>query len=478
MAAQRPLHRALRALAALGLAVLGLHCGLGLLGQKAPQQISLEASTASEAPPPAFRPPTAEFAPPAPQGAACEPFDQELARLGDLEGESPVERVQPHRFLSVAELQGLSQALHGAGQLTAEGRGAAVVEAARCQVLPEPSWALGGAGFMEELRYRDGSSRHRVAVDVDLRPSNATPHQPLARVLSLEPSSEELTAVFRDRWVYVHGDSTMRQVCCELVKLLSNVVYSFEEFKNLVRQKVDFVGAPDRNNAAMSWCTVEQPKNWEFRHGACENLTWCQCDPVERCEYTCNDPPCNPNIGVNEMTSQWYFSKLNMTLTFDWKARAFQRYDRWLLRRRFAARAPDLYIFTAGMHDCFWPATRHLGPEYQVAQLEALFDYVAAFMPNTTRVIWMPGQFSRIRLGAKGYDVCLEAVNSAARREAAVHGFTLVDRDRLLRSLLALVKEHKDLGWYLDIDGVHFLDYVQVIIRQYLLSAIVCVLRP
>lgn len=404
-----------------------------------------------------------------------------LCRVGDLE-EGPLEAAQSHRFATFGELAAL-RATYAAGSRPRR--------STQCDAIPEPSWSVDN----RSLYFSDATSRFALRTPVDmvnLAPASGNAFDELERHWA---SRQRL----RDRWIYMLGDSTMRQLFGHLVDVLrqrgpeGQAAISFEQLKSMARSEADF------NVSGVRQCpTLHQPAGWDYRYPG-------------------------PSFGKNEKTTTLHLPDRNLTLTFDWKMHIFRRYDRWLLKRRFASAAPDVLIVSPGLHDCAWNESNALGPEYHALQARTLVSLLTALLPPSTELVWMSAQvglrpYSNGRLPphdslsarlarASQFTVqgtahlrCIQALNRVGA-EAGATGtgqLTFVDRERVTRDIAHLAvhgrgrSRHNDgeatASWQppdtaeersllLTSDGTHYQSNVIRVLGHYLRSALGCVMR-
>jgi len=221
-------------------------------------------------------------------------------------------------------------------------------------------------------------------------------------------------------------------------------------------------GKPDTCPKGLSYVLLKQPQDWEFHYM-----------PLPEWNYTRK----GFHWGRNEHTLSLYIPSLNTTLTFDWKMNIFRKYDRWLLKKRFQLQAPDLYITSPGMHDCSWELSRKMGPAYHALQAETFFEYLDAFLPDETRLLWLSAQQSvdSSRWGGEDHRNCLSAVNTAARKLAAARSVTFVDREPLTRTFSTFAETHPDL--MVSQDGLHYEPPFNQLVFHYLAEAGQCLMN-
>jgi hypothetical protein len=393
----------------------------------------------------------------------CMHWKQLLKAVGDLDDETQLEDAQRTRFLTLDELKSIHEPLKLNQRRTRKfassqsletvlGRKPALADVKlmggpppsqeRCGASPDPAWTLSSTG--NELLYEDRASAHPMRATIPVMDGE--------RWVLEGPSHADLEKI-RNKWVYFHGESTIRQQCKNFVDQLSKKAAPTPVLN--FTMSIRYGGADH--------CTIEQPHNWEYHYQGSGGVdpTWSVFD-------------------LNEAAATWFFSELNTTLTCDWKMHTFRRYDRWLLKKMFAAKAPDVYIWGMGLHDCFWKVPRAMGDEYNAMQARIFVRYLADFLPESTRLMWLSTQkLLRPWLDPPSYDKCVEAINSGVLEELAMRAnrnMLFVDRDRVSSSLLGDLarKSNQSLNKFVSLDGVHLANFIPEIIGQYLWRAITC----
>jgi hypothetical protein len=383
-----------------------------------------------------------------------------LKVVGDLNDETELEDAQRTRFLSLDELKSMHEPVRSSQRRTQKLAPPQLLESAlgrktsqgtppsgtslsqeRCGVSPDPSWSLSSTGH--ELLYEDRTSAHPMRITIPVMHGE--------RWVLPGPSHADLEQI-RNKWVYFHGESTIRQQCKNFVDQLSK--------KSAPTPLLNFTMNVRYGHA--DHCSVEQPHNWEYHYHGTSGVdpTWSVFD-------------------LNEASGTWFFNETNTTLTCDWKMHTFRRYDRWLLKKMFAAKAPDMYIVGTGLHDCFWQVPRAMGDEYNALQTRIFFRYLVDFLPETTKLVWLSTQkLVRPWLDPPSHNKCVEAINGAVREELNTltnRDVLFVDRERLTSTLVDLAGEvNQSLSKFVSFDGVHFSNFMPEIIGQYLWRAISC----
>lgn len=367
------------------------------------------------------------------------PWEELFTAAGDLDDESPVLQSQGARMLTSEELLEQERLLATGDAGRPRGSPLGSARAAACGAHPQPYWtSLGPRGRW--LRYNDTESEYPLQVDFRIN-TNA---------FVLHSSAQDLSAL-RDKWVYMYGDSTMRQQCQDLAERLSDIAApsSNEEFRKCQQIACPIQGA---TGYSTTW-----PLDWEWH-------------------YHCGSGSPDPAWNITKTTATWFWQAWNLTLTCDWKMHIFRRHDRWLLKRRFALEAPDIFIVTAGMHDCSWKVPLDMGREYNALQVRVLFGYLNAFLPATTKLLWLSAQLTINQAGNRLFQKCISGVNDAARTEAIAHNVTFVDKEHITGRLIKLLDQRSSLGEHLSRDGTHFKPFVHEIVGHYLLRASSCLL--
>jgi hypothetical protein len=366
-----------------------------------------------------------------PGSSAFSSWSDLIERTGDLDDETEILQAQKFRMISTSELEEeKKRVMNGAGRTRTQPLGSAATM--NCGASP----ALHLDYSDGRIHYEDTTSTYPTTVDIPLQSNE--------QLLDLSPG---ILSAFRDKWIYVHGDSTTRQQCQHFVGAMLNVRVEFEEFKECMRGHGN-ASCPDadmRNNAA-------QPLDWDFLYTGSKY-----------------------NAGENEHTLSMYVRKLNTTFTCDWKMNTFRRYDRWLLKKRFQLEAPDLYIVSAGLHECFWPSSLKMGGAYHALQAETLFEYLSAFLPAKTKLVWLSGQ----RCIKANYEqgLCLKTVNAAARQLAAKHDVAFVDRENFTSEIANIVNDNPKIRCHISDDGIHLKMSFTEITFRYLSQASQCLLN-
>ena len=216
-----------------------------------------------------------------------------------------------------------------------------------------------------------------------------------------------------NQWVYMMGDSTVRQI----------------------------------------WATFVSPfQNNEFERNAKE---WTR----ERCERQFPKRKAHPggghfpdegwggNCGNNEVTCHLTGFGQNGKITFDWKHFTYEDYDQWVFgdegpwgERNAYNRSPDVLTFQFGLHTCF-PGIhndsmvhKHLEeiPLYMAAVRKAV-DRRRGVGHHTTVIMVTSG-----RLGGPDHesDLCIRRFNRVAARAAHDQGFAVLEREEIERRLM------------------------------------------
>jgi hypothetical protein len=362
------------------------------------------------------------------------------ANAGVLSDETEILMAQESRLISASETE-------------KEKRRVINGEAGRSRSRPLGSAAAKGCGASPSahLSYSDGRMHFEDA-------RSASFDIPLGSTHTRFDGGYEKLSAFRDKWIYMHGDSTLRQECQTFVEAVTGRNIGFNQFKECMRDEKTCWKTIPGHSTAYKQMKQHEGTTWEFQF---EGPTW----------------------DVNERTLSMWFRSLNTTLTCDWKASLFRKYDRWLLKKRFQWQAPDLYITSPGMHDCSWKATRSMGDAYHALQAETFFEYLNAFLPDKTKLLWLSAQQSaNFRPGGTvdGVEVhrqCVTSVNTAARRLAAERLVTFVDREPLTRNLSEMARAHPDIEKHISQEGVHYTSPFMQIIFRYISEAGQCLMK-
>jgi hypothetical protein len=365
-----------------------------------------------------------------PGSSAFSTWSDLIERTGDLDDETDILQAQKSRMISTAELEEEKRrVMNGeAGRSRSHPLGSAATK--NCGASPALHLDYDGDG---RIHYEDTTSTYPTTVDIPLQPKE-----------QLFSPSPDLLSAFRDKWIYVHGDSTSRQQCQHFVGALLNIRIEFDEFKDCMRYGSRCPDVDMQNHA-------EQPLDWDFLYTGSKY-----------------------HAGGNEHTLTMYVRRLNTTFTCDWKMNSFRRYDRWLLKKRFHLEAPDLYIVSAGLHECAWPASLEMGGAYHALQVETFFEYLSAFLPAKTNIVWLSAQLS-IKTNPEN-QVCLNTVNEAARQSAAKHDVAFVDRENFTTEIVGLVYNHPKIRCHITDDGIHLKMAFTEITYHYLSEASRCLL--
>jgi len=363
-------------------------------------------------------------------------------RSGDLVDETEMLESQRSRFLEKNELEEVKWRVQNVS--AGSSRTHPFVPAAKkCGVNPglHLNYSDGRIHYKETKtappgKHRKHKKRTYVTTEYDI-PMDSTNNS-----TSFESTFGSLS-VFRDKWIYMHGDSTMRQQCQTFVEAVVGTKTDFYEFKECMRN-----GSSCPSGSKAYTFQTHQAYDWEFHYFG------------------------PPWFYHPEKTVSFYFPSLNATLTCDWKFHIFRRYDRWLLKRRFQLEAPDLYIVSPGLHDCFWRYPAGLGGGYHALEADTLMEYLSAFMPDRTKLMWLSAQIST------GGNVagCVKDVNAAARQAAVKHSVTFIDRGNFTGELAQIAHDYPRIREHISRDYMHFEEPFTRIIFRHLLEASRCVL--
>jgi hypothetical protein len=240
--------------------------------------------------------------------------------------------------------------------------------------------------------------------------------------MNMQNLSSSAYWAFEDQWVYIMGDSTVRQIWATILSGFAgnNFERNAKEWtrENCARQ------SPHRKvHEAGGWFAEE---GWG---GKCGNN-----------EVTCNLAGFGPT-GI---------------VTFDWKHFPYEDYDEWLFGPEGKwsldpkERRPDILVIQTGLHTCFHAYVDGLSDpkrnnntmvDNHIRDLPRLMEAVknATERPSTGKygktlvIFMMPG-----RIGGSGYtfDHCSWRFNGAFRREAHRWGFPVLEREEIERRLL------------------------------------------
>jgi len=354
------------------------------------------------------------------------------------ETETEVLEAQRSRFLTASETQEEKRRVISGQVGRSRSRPLGSAAAKACGASPSLSWLNYSDG---KLQFEDSTSHHPSRLSIPLERTD----------VRFDGGSERFSAL-RDKWIYMHGDSTLRQQCQAFVEVVANISAGkdWKDFRECMRK-----GKPDHcPKDGLPYVLVKHPPKWEFEY---HGLLW----------------------GQNERTLSLYIPSMNTTLTCDWKMNLFRKYDRWLLKKRFQFQAPDLYITSPGMHDCSWDLSRKMGAAYHALQAETFFEYLDAFLPDETRLLWLSAQQSvkSEERGGEEHRNCISAVNTAARKLAAERSVTFVDREPLTRNFSTFAETHPDQTSEVSQDGLHYEAPFNQAVFHYLAEAGQCLMN-
>lgn len=243
-----------------------------------------------------------------------------------------------------------------------------------------------------------------------------------------------------DKWLYMMGDSTQRQVWATFVSPFQN-----NQFERNAKEWT-------REN-----CARQYPHRKEHPSGG--------YFPEEGWGGKC---------GNNEVTCHLSGYGNRGKITFDWKHFPYEDYDEWLWGSRGLWRSdagtssenkegstqgndeqrfPDIVVVQVGLHTCFhaWaeePAPlnttmiRQHGQDLKkmMKAIRTAIDRTPKHLPRTTVIIQTSG---RIGNTDKRADECIWRFNRIAAFEAHLQGFIVLEREELERRLL-YKSEHND----------------------------------
>jgi hypothetical protein len=234
----------------------------------------------------------------------------------------------------------------------------------------------------------------------------------------------------------------MRQQCQAFVGAMLNTSVDFDAFKDCTRYGGS--SCPDAE-----YVLAELPLDWEYWYPGPKNRD-------------------------KAHTLSMYVRSLNATVTCDWKMHAFRKYDRWLLKKRFQLEAPDLYLVSPGLHDCFWTGSLNMGDSYHALQVETFLEYLNAFLPDKTRLVWLSAQ-RWISLNSE-QEQCTKTLNAAAKQSAAKHSVAFVDREAFTSGVAHIVSDNPKIRCHVCDDGIHLKSSFTEVVYHYLSEASRCVL--
>jgi hypothetical protein len=263
-----------------------------------------------------------------------------------------------------------------------------------------------------------------------------------------------------DQWLYMMGDSTVRQVWAAFVSPFQNNAF-------------------ERN--AKEWsrenCERQYPKRKEHPSGG--------FFPDEGWGGKC---------GNNEVTCHLPGFGNDGTITFDWKHFPYEDYDEWIWGENgkwssnATQRRPSVVVVQVGLHTCFHAANSRSSdstinqtlienhendlPQMMKAIRTAIdrpLDDPNLETPKTTVIIMTAG---RIGNQESDLDRCIWKFNRIATKEAHAHGFIVLEREEIERRLLFKSehwKEYRSMKFEL-----HLANPSAQIIATSLLSLISC----
>mmetsp|Transcript_22325 Transcript_22325/g.37347 ORF Transcript_22325/g.37347 Transcript_22325/m.37347 type:complete len:394 (+) Transcript_22325:92-1273(+) len=232
---------------------------------------------------------------------------------------------------------------------------------------------------------------------------------------------------FNNKWVYMMGDSTQRQIWATFVSPFQNNDFE-RNAKEWTRERCDRQYPHRKNHPAGDYFEDE---GWG---GKCGNN-----------ELTCHLSGFGPQGRI----------------TFDWKHFPYEDYDQWLFGEsgfwNGTARFPEVLVIHTGLHTCvhswFSPtASNHsmirkhkedLKPMMKL--IRTAIDRTPAHLPRTRVIIQLPG---RAYNGQQSQDHCTRTFNRVAAYEAHLQGFAVLEREEIERRLL-----YKSEFW----DGVSYM---------------------
>ena len=322
----------------------------------------------------------------------CSSWESLFAAAGDVEPETAAEAAMPKRFLTVSELNTL--------------RTSYATGPHRLPLAERQAFTPRECNVHRSLQMTEANAKHLAETPLLA-----------SQVVAPAGTLPGLRDRIRGRWIYMYGDSTLRQQAGFLLRHLSTS---------------DTAGTHPLSFAKLKECT---------RGALGEDLCGASCNSVQNTDAWEHSYP-GPRLNLNERTTTWQFADDNVTLTFDWKSTAFRKWDRWLLSKRFGqglgADVPDQIIMEFGVHDCYYAGSQGKnvdpvngdGDAYHRATTKAMLAYYAANLPPTTQlVILSPQHLAVDNYKHEWYPSCAKAITETLAEEAAAGGwFTFVDR--------------------------------------------------
>jgi hypothetical protein len=219
-----------------------------------------------------------------------------------------------------------------------------------------------------------------------------------------------------NQWLYMMGDSTMRQVWATFVSPFQN-----NDFERNAKEWT-------RENCARQYPhRKEHPPNGYF--------------PEEGWGGKC---------GNNEVTCDFAGFGPEGKITFDWKHFPLEDYDEWLFGDggKFATnstRIPDILVVQLGLHTCFhafnaqpWNETMIINhsediKKYMLLVRQAIDKITSSTQSKVTVIMVTAG---RIGNPDPKLDHCIWKLNRITAVEAHMQGFVVLEREEIERRLL------------------------------------------
>ena len=409
-----------------------------------------------------------------------------LEQVGDLtdRDETDLEKQDVRRFLQLDELRQLRLDVD-APQAPAAGQGGRSTSAfgsvcdqtpkATCQLHAEAAPA-GAAAALAGLHFPsmtcdDPGTKTRAPFEK---------MQPAGSYQAIRGGGD-LPKGLRDVWIFMYGDSVMRQQVQATIKQLdakeqaerarlglpagddgTGAFASFNAFKKICKQGGSDAApggaAFGKKEPLSKFSHVNKPNDWDLHF---PNVVSRDCKPLDLSQPV---PAAARDLrGYGEQDeSEWHYPHINVTLTYSFKQYIWQRYDRWLLRKYFAKRgAPDIFVLSPGIHDCYFfehKCMETLFPGYMRERINVLADNMARYLPDRTKVVWIGNQITLADFDAnlmpnqaltpkqsnpqypgfndltvlanvkEAYGKCLTATRAAAREVSAKYDWAFIDR--------------------------------------------------
>jgi hypothetical protein len=115
-----------------------------------------------------------------------------------------------------------------------------------------------------------------------------------------------------------------------------------------------------------------------------------------------------------------------------------------------------------------------MGGSYHALQVETFLEYLNAFLPDKTRLVWLSAQRS-ISLNSE-QEQCTKTLNAAAKQSAAKHSVAFVDREAFTSGVAHIVSDNPKIRCHVCDDGIHLKPSFTEVVYHYLSEASRCVL--